>query len=304
MNLLNELCKIHAPAGNEGALRDYILNYVEQNKDKWLTRPAVYSGDGFQDCIMLVFGQPRTAIYAHLDSHGFTVRYSNQLVEIGGPDLENGYELTGSDSQGKIDCKLRYEEEDHKLEYEFHRPIDRGTDLVYKCNFKEEEDFIQSCYLDNRLGVWVALKVAETLKDGIIFFSCYEEHGGGSAGFLAQKAYEKYGVLQSLICDITWVTEGVTFGNGVAISMRDRNIPRRRYINKVIDLATQSGIPFQLEVEGAGGSDGREIQMSPYPVDWVFIGAPEKNVHSPKEQVHKKDIKAMVAMYRFLMERM
>ena len=36
-----------------------------------------------------------------------------------------------------------------------------------------------------------------------------EEHGGGSVGYLAKFIYEKYGVKQAHISDITWVTEGV-----------------------------------------------------------------------------------------------
>lgn len=86
--------------------------------------------------------------------------------------------------------------------------------------------------------------------------------------------------------------------------MRDRSIPRRSFVNKIIDLARESGIPFQLEVEGSGGSDGKELQASPYPFDWCFIGAAESNVHSPEEKVNKKDIDAMVAMYRFLIEKL
>ena len=84
--------------------------------------------------------------------------------------------------------------------------------------------------------------------------------------------------------------------------MRDSGIPRRSYINKIVDLATKSKIPFQLEVESAGGSDGNALQRSPYPFDWCFIGAPEDNVHSPDEKVHKKDIKSMVEMYQYLMK--
>ena len=61
--------------------------------------------------------------------------------------------------------------------------------------------------MDNRLGVWNALKVAEKLENGIICFSAWEEHGGGSVGYLAKFIYEKYGVKQALISDITWVTE-------------------------------------------------------------------------------------------------
>ena len=41
---------------------------------------------------------------------------------------------------------------------------------------------------------------------------------------------------------------------------------------------------------------------SPFPVDWCFIGAAEQNVHSPKEKVHKDDIKSMVEIYEMLMK--
>jgi putative aminopeptidase FrvX len=115
---------------------------------------------------------------------------------------------------------------------------------------------------------------------------------------------EKYGVRQALISDITWVTEGVQSGKGVAISMRDRGLPRRTYLNRAIAIAKESGIPFQLEVEGAGGSDGLELQSSPYPWEWVFVGAPEDNVHSPDEIVHKADIESMTSLYKVLMEKL
>ena len=155
--------------------------------------------------------------------------------------------------------------------------------------------------MDNRLGVWNALKVAEKLENGIICFSAWEEHGGGSVGYLAKFIYEKYGVKQALISDITWVTEGVEHAKGVAISIRDSGIPRRTYINRIIDLAKASNIPFQLEVENAGGSDGNALQRSPYPFDWCFIGAPEDFVHTPDEKVHKSDIESMTQMYDYLM---
>jgi putative aminopeptidase FrvX len=67
------------------------------------------------------------------------------------------------------------------------------------------------------------------------------------------------------------------------------------------NMAENSNIPYQLEVEAGGSSDGRELHESPYPIDWCFIGAPEDNVHSPNEKVHKKDIEAMLEMYQFLM---
>lgn len=299
-DLLKELCQVHAPSGNEVAMKEFLLEYIEKHKSNWRLKPEIIQGNQFQDCLILKFGNPRTAILAHIDSIGFTVRYQDQLVPIGGPKAETGYTLVGEDALGPIECELV--ENDGDIHYKFARGIQRGTELVFKSDFRETENYVQSCYLDNRLGVYNALKVAETLEDGLIVFSCWEEHGGGSVSYLAKYMAEELGVLQALISDITWVTEGVVHGEGVAISMRDRSVPRRSFVNKIIALAEESGVPYQLEVEGAGGSDGKELQSSPYPFDWCFVGAPEDNVHSPDEIVHKDDIVSMLQLYSFLMK--
>ena len=303
MELLKTLCQIEAPSGSEQNMTEFVLDYIKSNQDSWKVKPELYYGDGFQDCIVLVFGKPTTAIFAHLDSVGYTVKYNNKVVKIGGPSTKEGIVLVGQDSQGRIEEKLQHktDKDGNKILFVGGREVERGTTLTFKANFRESDDFVQCCYMDNRLGVWNALKVAENLENGIICFSAWEEHGGGSVGYLAKFIYEKYGVKQALISDITWVTEGVEHAKGVAISIRDSGIPRRTYINRIIDLAKASNIPFQLEVENAGGSDGNALQRSPYPFDWCFIGAPEDFVHTPDEKVHKSDIKSMTQMYDYLM---
>lgn len=303
MKLLKQLCEIHAPSGEESPMKEFLLKYIAKEKKNWATKPTVIEGDEFQDCIIVKFGKPRTAIFAHMDSIGFTVRYFNQLLPIGSPDAEAGTKLVGEDSKGLIECELEYDKEDHAF-YKFGRTIDRGTSLTYKINFRESKQYIETPYLDNRLGIYNALKVAETLKDGVIVFSAWEEHGGGSVPYLAKYIYEKWNVKQALISDITWVTDGVEPGKGVVISMRDRNIPRKKFVEKIIDIATKSKVPYQLEVEGMGSSDGRELQVSPYPFDWCFVGAPEQGPHTPNEKVHKDDIDAMIALYKKLMQKL
>ncbi|WP_271711579.1 M20/M25/M40 family metallo-hydrolase [Marinigracilibium pacificum] len=299
--MLKQLCEVFAPSGDESRMTRFLVDYINANKANWSVQPEIIHGEEWHDNIILVFGKPRTAIFAHIDSIGFTVRYENQLVPIGGPDAQSGYMLKGEDSLGDIVCRLEMNKEGN-LFYHFGRPIDRGTNLVFDCNFRETDEYVQSCYLDNRLGVLNALKVAETLKDGIIVFSTREEHAGGAVPQIARFIYEKYGVRQALISDITWVTDGVHHGKGVVVSMRDRGLPRRTWLNKIIKLANESGIAYQLEVEGSGSSDARELQSSPYPFDWCFIGAPEDHVHSPDEKVFKFDFESMIRMYSFLMK--
>ncbi len=301
MELLKTLCAIQSPSGDECEMNTFLLNYIRQNSSNWKVKPVVYEGEAFQDCIILVFGKPRTAIYAHMDNIGFTVRYENQLVKIGGPHVKSGIQLTGKDSKGTVLCEIVLDDQNHLL-YKAEREIERGTNLSFLPIWRQDENSVQCCYMDNRLGVWNALKVCETLENGAIVFSCWEEHGGGSVPYLSRFLFEKYGIRKALISDITWVTEGVHPGKGVVISMRDSGLPRRKFLNSIIEHARNSSIPFQLEVEGSGGSDGTEIQKQPYPIDWCFIGAAEENVHSPDEKVNKEDIHSMVEMYNYLMK--
>jgi len=306
LQLLKTMCAIHAPSGNESAMTNFLLEYIKKNKNNWKHKPKVYAGKGFQDCIVLIFGKPRTAIFAHIDSIGFTVRYGKQLVKIGGPRTVDGFKLVGTDSKGKAEVTLKLIQDkktkETSLSYAYIRDLDRGTELTFKPNWREDKDFVQCCYMDNRLGVYNALKVAETLKDGAIVFSCWEEHGGGSVSYLQKFLQEKYKISQALISDISWISDGVHPGKGPVISLRDSLVPRRSFVNKLIAIATKNKVPYQLEIEGAGGSDGKELQMAEYPWDWCFVGAAEQNVHTPDEKVHKKDIEGMIHLYKTLMK--
>lgn len=305
MKLLEELIAIQGVSGDEANIKDFLVKYVEENAKNWTVQPQVIHGEKFQDTLILVFGKPSTAIYAHTDTIGFTIGYENNLIKVGGPRIEEDYQLVGQDSNGLIDAPIlaiENEEGDISFQCAADRLIERGTNLSFKPNFRETDTFVQSPYLDNRLGVWSALKVAETLENGAIVFSTYEEHGGNSVAFAARYLYDKYELRQALISDITWVTPHVVHGGGVAISMRDSGVPRRKYLNRIVDLAKKSGIKYQLEVESAGGSDGGVLQRSELLIDWLFIGAPEDHVHTPNEIVAKEDIMHMVEMYKYLMK--
>jgi putative aminopeptidase FrvX len=301
MKLLENLCAIHAPSGSEAPVKEFLIKYIQKEKKKWKSKPQIIEGEEFQDCLIVKFGKPRTAIFAHMDSIGFTVRYENQLVSIGSPDAPAGTILVGEDSLGAIETEIDFDAEHHVF-YKCGRPVDRGTTLTYKPNFREDKEFIESPYLDDRLGIYNALKIAETMTDGVIVFSCWEEHGGGSVGYLADYIYKKWGVRQALISDVTWATDGVEPGLGVAISLRDRNVPRKTFIDKIVKIAFKKKIQYQLEVEGSGSSDGGELQRGNLPFDWVFIGPPSHGPHSPNERVHKKDIDSMISLYKILMK--
>ena len=121
--------------------------------------------------------------------------------------------------------------------------------------------------------------------------------------FLHQSAMEAFLHPKLIAWLLTWMAMyGLQVPKGPAISLRDSLIPRRSFVMRLVDIAQKAGIPFQLEVESAGGSDAKELQRAHAPWDWCFVGAPEDHVHSPDEIVYKKDIVNMVALFKVLME--
>lgn len=306
--LLKGLCAIPGTAGDEGAVSDFVVEYLADNAPRFAATPEVFSGPGFQDMVIAVFGKPRTAVFAHLDTVGYTVAHEKTLFKVGNPKAETGAQLVGEDEEGPISCRLvvnpKKKGGQETLSYDFDRQIAPGTVLTYAPDWKETRDYVNGAYLNNRLGVWNALQMAETMENGALVFSTYEEHGGGGAQFAGGFLQQRYGVHQALISDVTLVTKHIKHRKGVAISMRDRGIPRRSYVNRIIELAKEAGINFQLEVENAGGSDGNSLQSSSLLWDWCFVGPPEANYHRPGEKVHKRDIEAMRALYDLLIRKL
>ena len=304
MNILKTLCSIHAPSGEEHRIKEFLIDYVNTAKYWWKKKPKLVYGEDFQDNLMLIFGRPKIAFIAHTDTVGYMVRYDKELIPIGTPVGETGTKLQGEDSIGKISCILHKNSEEYNLSYIYKRLIKPGTTLSFKPDFQIKDEYIQSPYLDNRLGVWMLLKLAENMHRAALAFTSYEEHGGGSIGYVVKHLYERYGIRQFIIVDTTYTTQGIMHEKGVAISVRDAFIPRRVFINKIIKIAEEGNINFQLEIEQSGSNDGASVQKSPYPADWCFAGPPVSNIHSPNEIINKNDIFAALKLYRLLMNKL
>ncbi len=312
--LLRTLCAIPATAGDEGLMADFLVKYFEEHSASFKVKPQIFHGPGFQDMVIAVFGKPRTAIFAHTDTVGYCVAHGKELFKVGNPKAEDGTKLQGFHNGELAQCTLRIEKEKsakkdkeskpEKYHYEGKVRFEPGTPLTYVPEWKETKKYISCAYMDDRLGVWNALLQAHTLENGALVFGTYEETGGGGAQVAGRFLQEKFGVQQALISDVTLLSDHIKHNKGVAISMRDRGIPRQSFVRKVISIASETDIAHQLEVENAGGSDGISLQNSSYSWDWCFIGPPEDKYHQPGEKVAKADAEAMVALYKVLMERL
>lgn len=288
LDLLWQLLATDGPSGDEGALADWLEDYVGR---EW---PHVHL-ERLGDSLLAVRGEkPALAVFAHTDTTGFTLGHGRELIPIGGPAPRDKEAIrpAGAPDAGN---RLRFRKTGG---WKLSGKTDAapGSRWVYATEPKRAGDEITAPYLDNRAGVWAALQVLARCPSVAVAFTVGEELSGQGAFVCARRLAERFGITQALISDITWHTAHVHCGDGVAVSLRDRFVPRQRFLDRVLALAEASGIPFQREIESSGGSDGASIERSGVPMEWVFIGAPEKKPHTSVERVAISDLRGMADM--------
>jgi putative aminopeptidase FrvX len=291
MDLLLQLQQIPGPAGDEGRIADFVEAHAQGIDGATVRR--------VNDLVWVTRGTPRVAVVAHTDTIGFTLGYDRHLIPLGGPRVEGGELLreAGGTAEATIKVKRKDDKPLWRLSGKTGEP---GSRWVFAAPLKLKGDRVTGPYLDNRAGVWNALRVLERCPDVAVFFTPSEEHTGRGALLAARLMHEELQIGRALISDITWHTDWIKIGKGPAVSLRDRFPPRQSYLDAVLEAAAASGLPFQREVEREGGSDGASIERSSFPIDWVFIGAPQKRPHTPREECRVSDLRGMVALYEYL----
>jgi len=301
MELLKQLIGVASVSGDEAKMTDFLQDYFRENPDL-KSKVKLFSGRELQDNLIVQIGEkPKAAIFVHADTTGYTVGYNNHLIPIGSPAGKAGDRLVGKDNKGSVCGEIRKDEKDNKS-IDFFRKIQPGTQLTYYPEYEQKGDYIKAPYLDNRVGIYTAIQLAELSDDFVIAFTSYEEHGFGGAEICGRFIYETFKTDNALILDSTWITENIHHGKGPAVSIRDKGIPRRSYLKHILKILEKTDLKYQIEVEAAGGSDGMALQKTAYPINWCFIGPPTKNPHSAKESIFKHDIDDTVELYRFLIQ--
>lgn len=286
LRLLEDIAAIDSPSGDETELADFVELWATSNLPN---RKTVRLGD---NVIVHSRGNSNVAIFAHLDTTGYTVGYDANLIEIGSPDGRTGDILRAA---GSRDARhVLWIDGDGHPRIENGSAVNPGDRLVFASPLDISSSEIVGPYLDNKIGVWAACNALLRSENSAAVFCCGEETSGGGARVCSRYIYDVLSIEQAIVCDVTWVTEHVRAGSGPAISLRDACLPRRAYVDYVGSFAKQCDLAFQIEVESSGASDGMWIEQSGYPIDWVFIGAPERGSHSSRETVTRNDARGMV----------
>lgn len=310
-DLLCKLVNTYGPSGNEEKIRDFIKSQVsdyvdEINVDSLGNLIVRKSGTGKKIMVAAHMDQIGLMI-TDIDDKGF-LRFTNlggisALISLGQKVVfENGI-------HGVISCEPLNDIKELKLEKMYidigaldekdaKEKVNIGDICIYDTQFIENENFIISKCLDDRVGCFVAIETIKELKDSdndIYFvFTTQEEVGLRGAKTAAYSINPDIGIA----IDVTGSGDtpkakrfAVGLNKGTAIKVKDNSILTHPRVKKLmINIAEQNNIPYQLEVLEHGGTDSGSIHLTREGIPSGVISIPTRNVHSLTEIVAKNDI--------------
>ena len=318
-SLIQKLVETPGPSGFEYAIRDVIHEAIGEHADEirvdalgsLIARKGTKTEQGLRVMISAHIDEIGLMV-THVDEHGF-VRFTNiggisPLTCYGGrvvfmdgtrgvigldgierdkmPSLTDMFIDVGATS--KADCPVKVGDV-----CGFERPfLDLGKRMVAKS-------------LDDRVAAAVAVealkRLGRTPHEVHFVFSTQEEVGLRGATTAA------YGVDPDVGFAVDVTRSGDTprsnpkmataLGAGPAIKVRDSSfIADPRLVDWMVQSAQAAGIPYQMEVLEAGGTDGRAIQLTRGGVPAGCVSIACRYIHSPSEMVDSDDVENAVRL--------
>ncbi len=176
-----------------------------------------------------------------------------------------------------------------------------GDYVAYSTPLNLHKDIIISSYLDNSMGVAVAIEVLNIIKNGTVIFSAQETIGFHGIGPAVHKVKPK----KAIVLDTTYAQDNpingasLFLGKGPSICIKDKVLGDKKMISELIRLAKKNKIPIQKELWEEANSDILSIHNVKEGIPACLIGLPVKNHGTNKETGSLSDMKYA---YRLLVD--
>ncbi len=325
LNVLEMLVETPGPSGSEHLIRSKIEEAIRDHVDEVYTDAL---GNLIAKKGSKAEGGKRVMISSHVDEIGLMVTHVDdngftRFISIGGVSpftCIGGRVLFMNGTQGVIGMERLDKDEHPSLEKLF---IDTGAtskedskvSVGDVCGF--ERPFMNlgkrlvAKSMDDRAAVAVAVEALKAVKktpNEIYFvFSVQEEVGLRGAITAAYGVDPEVGIA----VDVTrtgdtpkGVKMEVALGKGPAIKVRDSSfIADPRVVNWMVNEAKAQGLPYQMEVLEAGGTDGAAIQRTRAGVPAGCLSIPCRYIHSPSEMVDVDDLQQCVSLLTGLLSK-
>ena len=308
LDLLKTLLSIQAPSGRENNISSFIISVIPEDVFDYeldlMGNLIVFDKEKGIDSNTLFLSAHMDEIgfvgYKTVDNRLFVFSQTKMSSEsIIGKRIKclNGISGVVQNIIDENGSELLYIELDEKTKSE---ELSLPIFATFAPGFEKEKDLIRSKSLDNRIGCYILLefmKLNVRKKLNVAFvFTTQEELGNRGAKYLLKK----YSFNHIINIDTTPVFDdkkctSVEFGKGVAIKCCDSGslINESIYI-MISKIATECGIPFQLEIVNRGSTDLRVYCMNSSSSAGISI--PCRNGHTSCEEICINDVLAAIQL--------
>lgn len=319
--MLKDLCLLNGTSGDEGTVRDYIINQIKDYCD--------YRVDNLGSVIAFKKGKKasdvKVSINAHMDEVGFIVtgitddgylRFAcvggidsrvclDRVVSIGkngvkGVIADKAFHLLSADEKEKcpdfdsllIDIGATCADE--AMQY-----VSLGDFVYFESDYYElGNGYIKAKALDDRIGCMLMIELihSELEYDAYFCFNVQEEVGlrGSKCTSFSVDADIAIVLESTTAADLDGVRGAdrvCVLGDGPVISFMDnRTIYDRALYNLGFDVARENDIPVQTKTAVAGGNDAGAIQTSGSGTRVMAISLPTRYIHSGASVVKASDV--------------
>lgn len=317
--MLKNLCLLNGTSGDEGSVRDFIINEIKEYCD--------YSVDALGSVIALKKGKKmpdkKVMISAHMDEVGFIITYITddgylKFSPVGGIDprvvIDRVVDINGA--KGVIGAKAVHllSADEKKSTPSFDKMcIDIGAknkedaekyvslgDYAYFASDYQEfgNGFVKAKALDDRIGCMLMIELikSELEYDTYFCFNVQEEVGLRGSQCTAFSVQSDISIVleSTTAADLDGVTGGTkccVLGDGPVVSFMDgRTVYDRELFNLAFETAKDNNIKIQTKTAIAGGNDAGAIQGAGKGSKVMAVSLPCRYIHSGSSVVKLSDI--------------
>ena len=317
--MLKELCLLNGTSGDEGAVREYIIDKIRYYCE--------YEVDSLGSIIAFKKGKKQPAkkvcFNAHMDEVGFIITDITdegylRFSAVGGIDaricLDRVVKI--NDIKGVIGDKAYHLLEDEELKKapsfdkllidigassreEAEKFVSLGDFAYFESDYCEfGNGFIKAKALDDRIGCMLLIKLIQSdlEYDTWFCFNTQEEVGLRGAQCTSYRVQSDISVIiesttASDLDGVTGADKVCCAGKGPVVSYMDRRtVYDAELYREIIKLAKGNNIPCQTKTKVAGGNDAGAIQTSGKGCRVCAISLPCRYIHSAASVVKKEDI--------------
>ena len=326
LDLLKQLCLIDSTAGDESAVRDFIVNEIKdfcQLKIDNLGNIICFKKGKNTPC-------KKVMVDAHMDEVGLIITSVTdsgflKFSTVGGIDVSalmfrkviiNGeicgvisgkpFHLLSADSRKKLpsDHDL-YIDIGAKDKTEALNKISLGDRAVITSEFEVLGENVKSKALDDRIGcaTLISLLKEDADYDFYATFTTGEEIGlrGAKVATFAvnpDSAIVLEGTTAADIADVPSEKSVCSLGQGVAVSFMDKaTVYDKEYYN----AALQSGIKCQAKCAVAGGNNSGSVHLTREGVRTIALSVPCRYIHTANSIANIKDIENQKQLAKYML---